>query len=148
LHLEVESKDVHSTSYSSNANPWEKYYNGAWGEDGIGGDSTTVINEVFRGFPHVTYASGYSEHFLVCVGTDGIYLYTQNSSNMEDWDNGLLILTDPEKAQSQYIHPTLIGNGGDDKYGGNQYFKLYYGYDTDAVGGGQKMVRREIEFDK
>ena len=147
LESEVISSDYASSGHS---NPWKKWYDGAWNEDGRGGLSTAVITDAtpdeWRAFSKVLYDDDMGGYFMICKGECGFYLYFKISDlSSPNWGTGMLI--ENMEPANQIHYPSLIGQNGDDK-NGSVYYKLYYAYDTDTTGGGHYMRRREIDIQK
>ena len=150
---------VLSPNFASNENPWKNYYNGSWNTDALGGyasgvipkatnDATTDVSALggYRAFPVLFYVIELSEYAVICTGPTGFIIHLTINEDLSNWTTGQTFLTPQQAGVSALLYPSVA----DDMYGDDDYVskngKLYYGVDTDGVGGGHTMERRSINF--
>jgi hypothetical protein len=129
---------------------WMKYFQGAFGEPGLAGNSEAVIRgpsstAFWAGFPSVSYNVSLDAYLAVFVSIDGFYVST--SLDGLKWSVGKRILAaqEPSTGDPMYRYPSLLspsqptdGTTSDTGY-------LYYGYGIFNVEC-HHMVRRSVRI--
>ena len=130
---------------------WRKYFQGEFGEDGLGGNSEPVIRGpsstgFWAGFPSVSYNVSLDAYLAVFVSADGFYYSA--SSDLTNWTVGKKLLTrneTPNTGEPWLLYPSLLSPSQptDSTTGATGY--LYYGHGIYNVEC-HHMVRRSVRI--
>ncbi|WP_257668899.1 hypothetical protein [Parapedobacter tibetensis] len=130
-----------SSDPNGNVGSWQKWYNGAFSEPGIGGLQTAIspLSANPGANPSVHWNDYLEKFVMVWHGWDG-KLYIAASDDCEIWEQPRLLLEDGVKAW----YPNTVGYTSTT---GGQSVTLYYGYDFQEDGR-RTMAYRTLSFQK
>jgi hypothetical protein len=117
---------------------FEKYYEGAWSQPGIGGLSTDLNPEAgYAGSPNVAYDSGFDRYVMITDDTQHI-AYAESVDGLS-WTLPVLLEQD-ENSQTSFDYAVPIGTSDDPNVLGKQFY-VFFTYGS-AQGWPGNTVRR------
>ena len=119
---------------------WNKYYNDAFSQPGMGGEQTPIagLNNFRGGNPVVHFNTYLNKWVMAYHGWDPPILYMATSLDGLNWDTPQVLLNNGKKTW----YPTIIGERNN-KTGG-QNLKLYYGEFDSLTSSTRKLMYRDL----
>jgi hypothetical protein len=134
-----------SNALAGQSTAFNKYYNGAWNEPGIGGKASYLeTTNAANSWLSVSYNNYLKQYMMVSSqwSGDGGDLYFATSANGLNWSARQPLAVDP----GEQFYPTIVGTGGDPTHSDKSFYVYYTDSNRGAWGRWKdaQLRRREI----